>query len=227
MNAPGESQSAPVVRRARQSDAALLGEIFGDAFVADPLFTWLDPKSRFPEYLFGLLAKNCCLKHNEVYITEDGSGAAMWLPPGVTLRSLAWRNAAALGWRLFADCGFSGIRRILAMEKCLEKDHPVGPHAYLVAIGVRPAHAGQGIGSTLLRQSLAHCDGQRLPACLETANPKNLPLYERFGFAVTAEARLPLGGPAVWFMVRKAVAIQEANTMSNSLADGPPQEVRR
>ena len=65
--------------------------------------------------------------------------------------------------------------------------HPSEPHWYLPFIGVDPAAQGQGHGTALLRASLQAVDRTGLPAYLESTNPRNIPLYESFGFRVTGE----------------------------------------
>jgi ribosomal protein S18 acetylase RimI-like enzyme len=52
-------------------------------------------------------------------------------------------------------------------------------------IGTDPACQGMGLGSALLRHSLAMCDRDQLPAYLESSNPRNISLYERHGFVRT------------------------------------------
>jgi hypothetical protein len=44
---------------------------------------------------------------------------------------------------------------------------------------------------------LSRCDEHGLPAYLEASSPRNRALYERHGFAVVEEMRLPRGGPAL------------------------------
>ena len=45
-----------------------------------------------------------------------------------------------------------------------------------------PASRGRGYGSALLRHALQRCDRENAPAYLESSNPRNIPLYERYGF---------------------------------------------
>jgi len=83
----------------------------------------------------------------------------------------------------------------------IEARHPHERHYYLPVIGIRPEWQGRGFGSALLRPILERCDREVTPAYLETANPANLGLYERHGFAV--RERLDLrDGLRVWTMLR-------------------------
>jgi hypothetical protein len=49
---------------------------------------------------------------------------------------------------------------------------------------------------------LERCDRERLPAFLESSNPRNLPFYRRLGFEVTKTLPLPAGGPTIDLMRR-------------------------
>jgi GNAT superfamily N-acetyltransferase len=91
---------------------------------------------------------------------------------------------------------------VMAGVDALEKQHPREPHYYLFVLGVEPSLQGKGVGSALLGPVLARCDAEGMPAYLETANPRNLPLYERHGFRVRAEFAVPHGGPLTWLMWR-------------------------
>lgn len=52
---------------------------------------------------------------------------------------------------------------------------------------------GEGIGSTLLNATLAHLRDTELSGTisLETAEPRNIPFYERHGFAVKERIEHP------------------------------------
>jgi ribosomal protein S18 acetylase RimI-like enzyme len=52
----------------------------------------------------------------------------------------------------------------------------------LPLIGVEPIHQGRGLGNALMENVLKRCDEERLPAYLESTNPRNIPFYERLGF---------------------------------------------
>jgi ribosomal protein S18 acetylase RimI-like enzyme len=64
----------------------------------------------------------------------------------------------------------------------MAKYHPSEPHWYLPMIGVDPAHQGKGHGDALMVHALRRCDRDRVPAYLESTNPRNISLYLRHGF---------------------------------------------
>lgn len=65
-----------------------------------------------------------------------------------------------------------------------------------------PAAQGHGLGGALLASRLERCDAEGLPAYLESSNPVNVPLYERFGFTVTHEPAMPGSCPPIHLMWR-------------------------
>ena len=84
------------------------------------------------------------------------------------------------------------------------KHHPDKSHCHLEALGVLPERQGQGIGSLLLGHFCAYVDQLKQAAYLETDQPKNVRLYESFGFKIVEEASV-LSLPN-WFMWRDEVS---------------------
>ena len=62
----------------------------------------------------------------------------------------------------------------------------MGSDAYLGLLSVSPQRQGRGLGSVLLEAGLARCDAEVGLAYLESSNPRNVPLYERFGFVASS-----------------------------------------
>jgi predicted GNAT family N-acyltransferase len=83
----------------------------------------------------------------------------------------------------------------MAVSELMKREHPEEPHWYLAVIGSDPSVRGKGFGNALMRSRLERCDAEYAPAYLESSKPENVPYYERFGFEVTGEFRLPDGGP--------------------------------
>ncbi|MFC5392560.1 GNAT family N-acetyltransferase [Bosea vestrisii] len=169
------------VRSASRNEESAVSALITLAFATDPMARWSlrDPKAYLavmPELIraFGAAA----YESDSAYVSEDGGGAAMWLPPGVepdieTLDRLIQENADPA---ILPDVG--------AMFDAMARYHPEVPHWYLPLIGTDPARQGQGIGGALMRHALARCDRDGVAAYLESSNPRNIPLYQRHGFEI-------------------------------------------
>ncbi len=192
------------IQLARAADMVTATNILGSAFSHDLLLNWLSERPEIYNDLFRIAAESLYKQHHCVYLNRERSGAAMWLPPGISTKSnLHWRMLL-LGWKLRKG----GFKRLLARGDALDKvtlaEHPAEPHFYLHSIGASLGHQGRGIGSALLKAGLNACDQQGAIAYLESTNIKNNPLYERYGFEVVGDATLPDSGPTIWFMKRAA-----------------------
>ena len=71
-------------------------------------------------------------------------------------------------------------------------------------IGTDLTVRGKGFGQLLMHSRLDRCDAEHAPAYLEASKPDLVPYYQRFGFEVTAEIKLPSRGPSMWQMWREA-----------------------
>jgi GNAT superfamily N-acetyltransferase len=126
----------------------------------------------------------------------DCAAAALWLPPGVS------PDEEAMGAIVQQSVAEERIGELLAVLEQMGRYHPAEPHWYLPLIGVDPAQQGKGYGSALPQHAPARCDRDGKPAYLESANPANLPLYERHGFEVLGTIQSG-ASPTLWPMLRK------------------------
>ena len=71
----------------------------------------------------------------------------------------------------------------------------VGPHHHLNMIGVRRSHAGRGLARPLLDAvaRLAAADAASAGVSLTTERPRNVALYEHFGYRVVAHREVTPG----------------------------------
>jgi ribosomal protein S18 acetylase RimI-like enzyme len=180
-------------------DAAVVGEILGDAFDGDPVGKWISPDPKYTKWCWSTLA-NIFMPELEVYVTENKMGAAIWIPPGVKPNI---KPGLAILWDWWRRFGLGSILRFVRLMKMMDKVHPKNDHYYLLAVGVRTESKGRGIGSALLENVLQKCDSRMLDAYTENSNPKNLPFYQRHGFQVQTEVILPRNGPSLWPMYRE------------------------
>jgi len=179
--------TSPTVRTATEPDRRSVLDVITLAFAADPLVRWMFPD---PARYLGAMPDSVDafggpgFAHGGVYVAGAFAGAAMWLPPGVEpegerlirlVQANAPREVRGPATQVFEEMG---------------KYHPHEPHWYLPLIGVDPAQQGRGLGAALMKQALERIDRERLPAHLESSNPRNIPLYQRFGFEILGEIRV-------------------------------------
>ena len=67
------------------------------------------------------------------------------------------------------------------------------PHWHLPFIGVDPSRRGLGLGSLLLRAGLSRIDEDGVECRLFTETPRNVSLYQRYGFEIAVEGDVPDG----------------------------------
>ena len=185
------------VRGATAQDRIAISKVMAAAFVADPVVRWLMPKAGGEVQMFRAFAVHLHAAPGCADIAfDDGQpvGAALWDPPG---HSVSLRQGLMGLSRLLLGMG-SGFRRGVVLERAFTRARPAGQFWYLAQLGA--STPGRGVGSALLERRLASIDG---PAYTESSNLRNVPLYQRFGFAVIQEISLPEDGPTLWTMLRR------------------------
>ncbi len=123
----------------------------------------------------------------------------------------AWQNQQLLGLSYFSPAGhqpsaaslehFGEVIRNQCGADCLARldllleafDQQASAESGRIEfIAVATAHQGMGLGSALLRQSLAQLRASGCPSiALETGAPRNLALYQRHGFRLSARRQFP------------------------------------
>ncbi|HXQ01120.1 MAG TPA: GNAT family N-acetyltransferase [Solirubrobacteraceae bacterium] len=195
------------MRPATAEDIGRLKTVLAEAFLEDPVFSWLMPKdgkrlAQLRRY-FGLDLGHYALPHGRVWTTNDLTGAALTLPPG------KWRVPPRT--TLLHGSAFGvHLPRAARMGATMEWHHAReirGPHYYVRDIGVHPDMQGKGLGSTLMRPTLERCDHEGLPAYIEASSERSAALYERLGFRHIKELRVG-SSPPLWLMIRSPVAAQ-------------------
>jgi ribosomal protein S18 acetylase RimI-like enzyme len=201
MNAP------PSVRPADGRDAQAVAEVLTDAFAdEDGLNYWLlqdERKTRARRRFFDAAVNDVIHRDRQLWLAEaDGAavGGAIWLKPGDHAFDFTPLQQITTTPLLFSIAGLSGMRRAQELGKALTKHHPKTPHAHLVFLGVSPSAQGRGVGSAILKHTLAPLDASGTVAYLEFTTERNAALYERHGFAVSAQFERP--GVKFWTMTR-------------------------
>lgn len=199
---PGVGQ--PALRLATSDDVPRLAGVLADAFMHDPMFTWLLPgslrlKPRLRTMFTAEMEQYVLPNGGSVWTTSEYDGALTELPPGTWEMPRSATGKEALKWvRAF------GTRLSLAVRatRAMEERHLREPHFYVRTIGVRPALQGRGVGSALMQPTLQRADSAGLPTYIEASSERSAALYERLGFVHMDVLDLPDGGPPLWLMRR-------------------------
>jgi ribosomal protein S18 acetylase RimI-like enzyme len=149
------------IQKATGADLPRIATTLARAFFDDPVFRWTCPdeqrRRRLLPAFFALIAETL-QRHDEIHLSADATGAALWAPPGQP--PVPDEQADALGRRLEQIAGVDADR-ILAISKLIDEHHPPGSYYFLQFIGVEPTGQGRGTGSALRAQMLERCDQQR------------------------------------------------------------------
>ena len=190
------------------ADAVEAGRVLGRAFIDDPLMRYYfegAPDRSEPVRRTMTLAAQLTLRYGTAFRLDSGArltGVALVLPPSVRDFPLPAVVSAVLRTPgLWRPCG---LWRHFGVSASIEAHRPTFACWVLLSLGIEPDSQHRGHGAWLLERIL-----EGLPAspamCLETDNERNLPLYERHGFAVTSEFVAHRGrGPRTWSMLRSA-----------------------
>jgi GNAT superfamily N-acetyltransferase len=187
------------VRIAGRDDGAVAGSILADGFHDDPVMVWVfrgddDQRTVKLEAFFRFVCAEANIPLQATFLAEGG--CASWTPPP---GRYDWPpdRSARFAEMLRAECEVGDIERLALLGTAVEGAHPTDPHWYLGSIATVRSLQGGGVGTALLRHSLAVVDQQRAPAYLESSNPRNVTLYERHGFRATGRIELPNGPPLI------------------------------
>lgn len=186
--------NSAIVRSAGPDDEAAVFDVVLLAFAGDPFARWLYPDPAkyvavSPE--FGRAFGGKGFAHGSVDIVAGGTGAAIWLPPGVE------PDGERMQELLEAHAPEDVLADIGAVIEQMAEAHPQEPCWYLPIIGVDPALHGRGLGAALLRRGIERADAEGVPAYLESSNPRNIGLYERHGFEILRTIQVGASPPVV------------------------------
>jgi len=145
---------------------------------------------------FGFVALSVCLKYGEVYASSAKmEGVSAWLPPGKAPFG-GWQIIRSVPLSVLFRFGRQGASRMQAYGRYIDN-----LHRKLVPY---PHCQGQGFSSQLVRPMLECIDREHLPCFLETNTEKNVAIYQRFGFGVVSEDKVPGTELTSFAMLRKA-----------------------
>jgi GNAT superfamily N-acetyltransferase len=209
---PVPNSDLDIVPMAEAQEEAV-AEIQVAAFLDDPMFVFILPDAEerrlFLRRFMTALARRSRLYAVALVTAPEFAGASLWKGPD--LRELTAGQLAACGLdRLHEWIEPAPLARYETVTAAFQRSFDEGapePCWYLGVVGVAPAFQGRGLGTALMQPILDRADREGVPATLETAQPRNLPLYRRLGFEVLDEIDAgETGGLTLWTMKRPTAA---------------------
>ncbi len=133
--------------------------------------------------------------------TIAGLSVTLWIPPPSLLGNgpLARRRDEA-AYEAYGE----RAEMMRETDRAVAGLKPEGEHWYLDTIATDPEWMGRGLGARLLDHDLAVHDARGRSCALDTHTVENVGFYERRGFELVAEGKLPGDGPDLFFMLRAA-----------------------
>ena len=193
------------VRQAGVADVDAASAVLADAFADYPWTQWTVESHRHAERVKGLQRLSMdriALPYGEVWVAcDDGDNVmsvAVWMLPDSAVPASVLNEVGA------AQATLEGTRHEASVkaEACVAALRPTTPHYYLGAVGTRPDHQREGLGTAVLTPILDRADRENEPVFLETSTAENGRFYAGLGFVTISETDIPDGGPHVWAMMR-------------------------
>ena len=97
---------------------------------------------------------------------------------------------------------FLRARVFLRVSEALHRHYAPAPHHYLALLTVHPHDQGQGYATRLLQPLLEQADTEAIGVYTETMTPRNVKLYEYFGFQCQAQQQFPSAKLTLWALYR-------------------------
>jgi GNAT superfamily N-acetyltransferase len=192
----------PTTQQTYHQAAQVLGKAFEDEPVSVAVYRNFSPEKRIRALTIDFSAEIlvCIRRGYPFQVNEDGRtvAAALTYPPGTYPLPVIDQWLILL--KSILGNGLYDVRGWMKWLDEIDENHPTEAHYYLEYLGVEPGYQGKGFGSFILKHLINKADDLGVGCYLETANPLNLPLYQRFGFQIKSEKEI-IGIPS-WFMWR-------------------------
>ena len=191
------------IRSMQQTDVDVVATSLANAFMSDPLQTYTFPdeeerREKSPAHFKAILEFG--LMFGEVYASDNAEGAVVWLRPNET--DITPEKAEQGGLTKLPELlGEDAANRFFSVLEFIDPHHKQDvpePHWYIMVIGVDPAHQGKGLAKSLLQPVMNKATANGNSIYLETAQPLNVPFYQRLGFKILKEIEEPVSGLKVW-----------------------------
>jgi ribosomal protein S18 acetylase RimI-like enzyme len=201
----------PTIAVLPQEDVSEGAALFARAFDGDQIARLVSPdpeQRRAFQMRGGRVQIERAMPYRHVFGAYEDSvlrGIAVWLPPGVKVAGSVRPPLTALP-RIVRAARQPGAMRLVRERRKGVTLAQAAPGWHLAFLATDPDFQRRGIGRRLMEHVLSRADADGTRVWLETSDPVNVPLYEKFGFLSITEARGGADLPTIWVMVREARA---------------------
>lgn len=198
--------STPLITLDRK-DIRRAADVLAEGFVDDPLYRHILPEHSTRLDVLRIFFRNyvaMLYPYSDVYTTSGNMEAVALVfrsdRTGSSIVSrLKDRSALLLAIvKSFPICRYIGIRQFARGIAILHSMSSawlsmLGDREYihLDMLVVQSKHRGQGFVSRIMKPLIEECGKRGIACTLETQNPGNIPVYERYGFAIVDVIPLP------------------------------------
>ena len=138
-------RAAPSIHKVvTPEDISVASTTLANGFFDDPVFVWTFPdEERRRRNLTGLLEAFArpYVRHGESYLTDDATGAALWLPPGKDL--VTTEEEPEFVQQLEATAA-EDAGRLFELMEIFDQHHPEGTYRVLQLLAVEPREPEPG-----------------------------------------------------------------------------------
>ncbi len=184
--------------------AKVLSRAFAHYILYKPVVESSQKREQFLFELYSLLTK-ISIKYGYAYATSENIEAvALYILEknnDTGFFKIIKSGAIIHVLKLLKILTLSEIKRLFNFLTCMDKVHANfnKEHMYLQALAVTPEKQGQKLASTLLSKLIDDCKKQNIGCYLETGDPKNVTIYQKYGFKLLERSAIA-NGNRVYFM---------------------------
>ena len=159
-------------------------EVASESFANDPVHLYVTKaESLRKKFIYHLMIERLATSAREdiIYFDEENRGICIWRD--------AHNAYDVFDFLMYPNWVFlllylpKTIKTLVAYSQLDAKVFP--KNTLLISpVFVDPKHQGEGVASKLIKQGIADLTAKGYKLGLETQNPKNVPIYEKFGFKV-------------------------------------------
>lgn len=180
---------------------------FAVSFQGYPLFEYFSGhKYSMPKMGYFFILSLTLMRDFSYFASSDKTlHSAAVIQPCDQSRISVWRYIRSGNFRILFKLGIPSAIRMLRFESFAEriKDKYVSSNCwYFYALVTLPEHRGQGFASKVMRDVLRFLDENQQDCYLETMDPKNVKIYERYGFELKEATKFPHADFTLYAMVR-------------------------